>query len=121
MSNIAKLEFATLDINVKMHLESMRISNTEYEFDNCLTQHKEKSQVFPRKNIDEMLRFEYLDIIDPNKWRTLKFQDFEKVNEYNSSLFKICSELKYCGQEVTDEDMLEKTYSTFHAININLM
>ena len=154
MSNIAKLEFATLEvsgknyvpwmIDVKMHLESMGISNAIYEFNNCLAQDKAKAQVFLRKHIDEMLRFEYLDVTDPSilwnllkerfdhqkevilpnardEWRTLRFQEFKKVNEYNSTLFRICSQLKYCGQEVADEDMLEKTYSTFHATNITLM
>ncbi|XP_023741513.1 uncharacterized protein LOC111889600 [Lactuca sativa] len=56
-----------------------------------------------------------------DQWRTLRFHDFKKVNEYNSTLFRICLQLKYCGQEVTDEDMLEKTYSTCHAANITLM
>ncbi|XP_023738924.1 uncharacterized protein LOC111886921 [Lactuca sativa] len=154
MSNIAKLEFTALEtsrknyvpwmIDVKLHLESMGISNAIHEFNNCLAQDKAKAQVFLHKHIDEMLRFEYLDVNDPSvlwnllkekfdhqkevilpnardEWRTLRFQDFKKVNEYNSALFRICSQLKYCGQEVTDEDILEKTYSTFHATNINLM
>ncbi|GJV59043.1 hypothetical protein Tco_1465143 [Tanacetum coccineum] len=47
-------------------------------------------------------------------------QDFKKVNEYSSALFRICSQLKFCGQSVTDADMLEKTYSTFHASNMTL-
>ncbi|KAL7585266.1 hypothetical protein Lser_V15G42697 [Lactuca serriola] len=153
-SNIAKLEFAALEvseknyvswmIDAKMHLESMGISNAIYEFNNFLAQDKVKAQVFLCKHIDEMLRFEYLDITNPSilwnllkerfdhqkevillnardAWRTLRFQDFKKVNEYNSTLFIICSQLKYCGQEVTYEDILEKTYSTFHATNITLM
>lgn len=92
---------------------------------------KTKVQVFLCKHIDEMLRFKYLDITDPkillnrlkdlfdrlrevillnvrDKWRTLRSQDFKKMNEYNSALFIICSQLKYCGHEVIDEDMLEK-------------
>ncbi|KAI3724042.1 hypothetical protein L2E82_35806 [Cichorium intybus] len=131
-------------IDVKMHLESMGISNTINENNDCSTQDKARAQVFLRKHIDEMLRFEYLDVTDPSilwnhlkerfdhekevilpnardEWRTLRFQDFKKVNEYNSALFRICSQLKYCGHDVTDEDMLEKTYSTFHASNITLM
>ncbi|KAL7598632.1 hypothetical protein Lser_V15G25464 [Lactuca serriola] len=118
MSNIAKLEFAALEvseknyvpwmIDVKMHLESMGISNAINEFTNCLAQDKAKAQ----------------EVILPNardEWRTLGFQDFKKVNEYNSALFRICSQLKYYGKEVTDDDMLEKTYSAFHATNITLM
>ncbi|XP_023739450.1 uncharacterized protein LOC111887515 [Lactuca sativa] len=125
MSNIAKLEFATLEVSGKNYVQG-------------------ETQVFLCKHIDEMLRFEYLDVTDPiiiwnllkerfdhqkklilpnarDEWRTLRFQDFKKVNEYSSALFRICSQLKYCGQEVIDEDMLEKTYSTFHAKNITLM
>jgi hypothetical protein len=35
-------------------------------------------------------------------------------------MFKIVSQLKLCGVDITDDDMLEKTYSTFHATNIVL-
>ncbi|KAI3497286.1 hypothetical protein L1887_39786 [Cichorium endivia] len=130
-------------INVKMHLESMGIPTAINEINECSAQDKTKAEVFLRKHIDEMLRFEYLDITDPSilwnrlkdkfdhqkevilpnardEWRTLRFQDFKKVNEYNSALFRIVSQLKYCGHEVTNEDMLEKTYSAFHASNITL-
>ena len=47
-------------------------------------------------------------------------QDFKSVSEYNSAVFKITSQLKLCGENVTDEDMLEKTFSTFHASNLVL-
>ena len=35
-------------------------------------------------------------------------------------MFKITSQLKLCGETITDEDMLEKTFSTFHATNMLL-
>ena len=47
-------------------------------------------------------------------------QDFKKVSDYNSAMFRIVSQLKFCGVDITDEEMLEKTYSTFHASNITL-
>jgi hypothetical protein len=47
-------------------------------------------------------------------------QDFESVGEYNSAIFRITSELKLCGEKITDEDMLEKIFSTFHASNLLL-
>nr|KAJ0219150.1 hypothetical protein LSAT_V11C300142090 [Lactuca sativa] len=55
-----------------------------------------------------MLRFEYLDVTDPSiLWNLLKERfDHEK---------------EYCGQQVTNEDMLEKTYSTIYATDITLM
>ena len=50
----------------------------------------------------------------------LRLQDFKSVNEYNSALFKISSQLKLCGDNITEEDMLEKTFTTFHASNVLL-
>ncbi|KAK9664533.1 hypothetical protein RND81_14G049200 [Saponaria officinalis] len=35
-------------------------------------------------------------------------------------MFKITSQLKLCGENISDADMLEKTYSTFHANNLVL-
>ncbi|KAL4567405.1 hypothetical protein LXL04_022989 [Taraxacum kok-saghyz] len=131
-------------IDVEMHLESMRIRDAINFINDCSLQDKARAHVFLRKHIDQMLRIEYLNVSDPStlwtllkerfdhqreimlpntrsEWMSLRFQDFKKVNEYNSALFRICSQLKFCGEEVSDEEMLEKTYSTFHASNITLM
>jgi hypothetical protein len=35
-------------------------------------------------------------------------------------MFRITSELKLCGEKITDEDMLEKIFFTFHASNLLL-
>ncbi|KAL0390472.1 UNVERIFIED_CONTAM: hypothetical protein Scaly_0404300 [Sesamum calycinum] len=35
-------------------------------------------------------------------------------------MFRIVSKLRLCGEDVTDEQMLEKTFSTFHASNLVL-
>ena len=53
-------------------------------------------------------------------WLHLRLQDFKPVSDYNSALFKISSQLKLCGEKITDEDMLEKTYTTFHTSNVLL-
>ncbi|XP_033143374.1 uncharacterized protein LOC103862598 [Brassica rapa] len=53
-------------------------------------------------------------------WRNLRIQDFKFVDEYNSALFKIVSKLKLCGEDITDKDMLDKTFSTFHTSNVLL-
>ena len=50
----------------------------------------------------------------------LRLQDFKTVSEYNSTLFKISSRLKLCEEKIMDEDMLEKTFTTFHASNVLL-
>ncbi len=54
------------------------------------------------------------------EWNDLRFQDFKKVDDYNSALFKIVSKLKFCGRIVTDRKMIEKTLSTFHISNCAL-
>ena len=51
-------------------------------------------------------------------WMHLGLQDFKTVSEYNSTLFKIIFRLKLCGEKITDDDMLEKTFTTFHASNV---
>ena len=53
-------------------------------------------------------------------WRNLRIQDFKSVDEYNSALFKIVSKLKLYGEDITNKDMLEKTFSTFHTSNVLL-
>ena len=50
----------------------------------------------------------------------LRLQDFRIVAEYNFASFKISSKLQLCGKKITESDMLEKTYSTFHASNVLL-
>ena len=50
----------------------------------------------------------------------MRLQDFKTVSEYNFDLFRISSQLKLCGEKVTKEDTLEKTFTTFHASNVLL-
>jgi hypothetical protein len=52
------------------------------------------------------------------EWIHLSLQDFKSVGEYNSVMFRITFELKLCRKKIIDEDMLEKTFSTFHASNL---
>ncbi|XP_070681013.1 uncharacterized protein [Malus domestica] len=40
--------------------------------------------------------------------------------KYNSALFRITSQMKLYRDTITEEDMLEKTFSTFHAFNMLL-
>ncbi|XP_039128431.1 uncharacterized protein LOC120264674 [Dioscorea cayenensis subsp. rotundata] len=53
-------------------------------------------------------------------WMHLRLQDFKTVSEYNSTIFRISSQLKLCGERIVDSDMLEKSFSTFHASNMLL-
>ncbi|KAK5826064.1 hypothetical protein PVK06_020972 [Gossypium arboreum] len=99
--------------------------------------------IFIRHHLHKGLKVEYLTVKDPLElwknlkeqfdhqkivilpkarydWMHLRLQDFKTVSEYNSELFKISSQLKLCGENKTDEDLLEKTFSTFHATNVLL-
>nr|XP_027085055.1 uncharacterized protein LOC113707092 [Coffea arabica] len=99
--------------------------------------------IFLRRHLDEGLKVEYLTVKDPlvlwrdlkerfdhlklvvlpkarYDWLHLRLQDFKSVNEYNSAMFRITPQLSLCGEKVTDENMLEKTFSTFHVSNMLL-
>ncbi|GAV72989.1 LOW QUALITY PROTEIN: hypothetical protein CFOL_v3_16477, partial [Cephalotus follicularis] len=98
--------------------------------------------IFLRHHIDDDLKYEYLTVENPlelqnlnnrfehlkavvlpkalNDWSQLRFQDFKTVSEYNSTFFKIVSQLKMCGEVITEDILLEKTYRTFHASNMLL-
>ncbi|GJS06063.1 hypothetical protein Tco_0362859 [Tanacetum coccineum] len=116
---------------------------TIQEGSKCTEETKAKADVFLHQHIDEMLEIEYLNCDDPStlwkdleirfnnqrevllpsardEWNNLRFQDFKKVNEYTSALFRICRTLRFYRQTVIEGDMLKKTFSTFHASNINL-
>ncbi|GJY91160.1 uncharacterized protein Tco_0506356 [Tanacetum coccineum] len=54
------------------------------------------------------------------EWTHLRLEDFKSVSEYNLAMHRITSTLLLCGDTITDAEMLEKTFSTFHASNILL-
>ena len=150
MSNLTKLEFATLDISgknylswildVEIHLEAMALAETIKDDNEESPQNRAKAMIFIRHHLHGELKTEFLTEKDPLSlwkklkeryenhksvilpkarydWMHLRLQDFKSVSEYNLALFKITSQLKLYGEKVTEEDMLEKTFTTFHASN----
>jgi len=132
MSNLAKLEFAALDISRKNYLSWILDAED-----------KAKAMIFFRRHLYEGLKIEYLTVKDPSvlwknlkvrydhqkivilpkaryDWMHLRLQDFKTVSEYNFAMFRITSQLTLYGERITDEDMLVKTFSTFHATNLLL-
>ncbi|XP_059639825.1 uncharacterized protein LOC132282235 [Cornus florida] len=130
-------------LDAEIHLDAMNLGKTIKEENNASLQDRAKIMIFLRHHLHEELKIEYLTVNDPlTLWKNLKeryehqktvilpkarynwihllLQDFKSVSEYNSALFKISSQLKLCGEKITDDDMLEKTYSTFHASNVLL-
>ncbi|XP_056856475.1 uncharacterized protein LOC130505892 [Raphanus sativus] len=117
MANMEKIQFPALDItgtnyiswvtNVELHLESLGLSETIKENNTSIPQDKAKSK----------------DITLPlarDEWQSLRFQDFDKVMNYNSAVLEIVAKLRYCGDTITKSQMLEKTYTTFHKSHITL-
>ncbi|XP_068340435.1 uncharacterized protein [Pyrus communis] len=104
---------------------------------------KASAIIFIQRHIHDALQIEYLTEDDPrtlwlaladrfdqqkdiyvpkarHDWQHLRFQDFKFVNEYNFEVCRIQSLLKFYKVELTESDLMEKTYSTFHATNIIL-
>ncbi|XP_059669642.1 uncharacterized protein LOC132314881 [Cornus florida] len=130
-------------LDAQIHLDAMGLGNTIKEENDASLQDKAKAMIFLRRHISEELKTEYVTERDPlslwknlkerydyqktiillkarDDWQQLRLQDFKTVAEYNSALFKISSTLKLCGDIITDELMLEKTFTTFHASNVSL-
>ena len=130
-------------LDADIHLQAKGLGDTINDETETSAQDKAKALIFIRHHLDEGLKNEYLTIKDPlelwnnlkdrydhqrtvilprarDNWVHLRLQDFKSVSEYNSALFKICSQLLLCGEKITDKEMLEKTFSTFHASNIVL-
>ena len=103
---------------------------------NFTASQKSWALVFIRKHIDDSFEQQYLHIKGPthlwmqleakfchkktiflpkacNDWANLKVYDFSDISSYNKEMFKIVSQLHLCGEDKTDEDMIEKTLSTF--------
>ncbi|XP_070005804.1 uncharacterized protein [Nicotiana sylvestris] len=126
-----------------LSLTSICLGNTITHGNEASSQDKAKAVIFLRRHLDEGLKVEYLTVKDPlelwtglkekydhlkatilprarYEWIHLRLQDFKTVSEYNSTVFRITSQLKLCGEVMNDEDLLEKTLTTFHASNMVL-
>ena len=130
-------------LDAEMNLAANGLGDTIQAGKTTTVEQKAKAMIFLRHHLHENLKYEYLTVKDPlvlwnhlkdryehqktvilprarYDWVHLRFQDFKTVSEYNSAMFKITSQLTLCGEKITDEEMLEKTFSTFHASNLLL-
>ncbi|CAM8885676.1 unnamed protein product [Rhodiola kirilowii] len=130
-------------LDAEIHLESMDLGDAIKEGNDASDQNKAKAMIFIRRHLHEGLKSEYLTIKDPSilwkelkerydhqktvilpkanfDWTHLRLQDYKSVSDYNSAMFRITSQMKLCGEKITDKEMLEKTFSTFHASNMLL-
>ncbi|XP_048608037.1 uncharacterized protein LOC106386773 isoform X4 [Brassica napus] len=123
--------------NMELHQDSDKILETIKESNISTSHEKARAVIFLRRHLDENLTHDYARIKDPldlwkalkerfdnqkkitlphalDEWKNLRFQDFEKVETYNSAILRIAAQLDYCGKPVSEAEMLEKTYQTFH-------
>ena len=111
-------------IDTKLLLKSEGLYYTIENGADASEQDKSTAMVIIRHHLHEDLKTQYLTVTEPDvlwqelkdqfdnqpdvalpnaryQWQHLRFQDFKSVSEYNSALFKITTQLKLCGQEVT--------------------
>ena len=122
-------------LNVEIHLEAINLRGIiKEEYGTSLQDRaKAKVMIFIRHHLQEgliVLWQNLKEIYDHQKftilpqscydWLQLRLQDFKLVSEYNSVFFLITSQLKLCGKNIKEDQMLKKTFFTFHASNIVL-
>ncbi|XP_075076914.1 uncharacterized protein LOC142163517 [Nicotiana tabacum] len=128
---------------VQIESDAIGLGDAIKDKDKASTQDCAKALIFLCHHIDEGLKIEYLTVKDPfvlwnglkerydnlklvtlpqtrYYWAHLRLQDFKSVSEYISAMFRITSKLKLCGDNISDYDVLEKTFTTFHASNMVL-
>ena len=128
-------------LDMEIHLDAMGLGDTIIEGNSASARDRANAIMLIRRHIQEELKNEYLTVKDPlvlwknlrdrydqqklmvlpkaqYDWIHLRFQDFKSVSDYNSAMFKIVSQLKLCGEEISEEAMIEKTLSTFYATHL---
>jgi hypothetical protein len=98
--------------------------------------YKAQALLLIKRHLDQTLRLRYIQINDPallwtelksrfnhqetlflpqarSDWINLRVLDFPDFVSYNSELHRITAQLKLCGQTISENEMIEKTLSTF--------
>ncbi|CAH9100113.1 unnamed protein product [Cuscuta europaea] len=127
-------------LDAEIHLDAKSLGDTIKIGNTASKENKTKAMIFLRHHLHEDLKSEYLTERDPlelwenlkqrydhqkitilpatrYEWTHLRLQDFKSVVDYNSAMYIITSQLRLCGEKIIDDEMLEKTYSTFHPSN----
>ncbi|XP_038721940.1 uncharacterized protein LOC120014085 [Tripterygium wilfordii] len=130
--------------DIETHFVASNLSKIITDGSHESPQDRAKALIFLCRHLREELKSEYLSVKNPLdlwknlkeryehqkcvillntqfQWTNMRLQDFKTVREYNSAMFRITTRLKLCGITITENDMLEKTYTTFHPSNMLLM
>ncbi|XP_062100987.1 uncharacterized protein LOC133806907 [Humulus lupulus] len=141
--DISERNYLSWILDAEIHFGAMGLGDAIKDQNTETKKNKAKAMIFLRHHLHEGLKSEYLMIKDPltlwknlkeryghqktvilpnanNEWLHLRLQDFKSVSDYNFAMFNITSKLLLCGEKATNYEMLEKTYTTFHASNVLL-
>ncbi|CAM8947676.1 unnamed protein product [Rhodiola kirilowii] len=141
--DVSGRNYLTWVVDVEFHLANNNLGDTIVENSSASQQDRAKAMILLRHHLHESLKAQYLTGKEPYElgmsskdrfdhqrtvtrpraryeWTHLRLQDFKKVSDYNSELFRIVSTMNLCGATISDKDMLEETLSTFHANNLVL-
>ncbi|XP_048613174.1 uncharacterized protein LOC125587081 [Brassica napus] len=119
-------------MNTSVVLKSRGLGRSIIQGNYATESKKFRAITIMRHHLTEDLRNQYLNIENPrdlwaelksrytmvllpkvrHEWMSLRFQDFESVDEYHFALSKIVYKLRLCGEVVTEEDLLEKIFLT---------
>ncbi|KAL6567508.1 hypothetical protein OROGR_001176 [Orobanche gracilis] len=92
--------------------------------------------MFLRRHIDPSLRWEYLQLKSPKElwdalkgrfgnihntllpeltvqWNEIRLLNYKRVNDFNQDMLRIKARLNFCGKDITEDGMIQKTLSIF--------
>jgi hypothetical protein len=130
-------------LDVEVYLASKGLDDTISTDTGPTMQQRAQALMMIRHHLEEPLKIQYMNELNPRRvweelksrfdhlklislpaarhdWMNLRVQDFNTIAAYNSELFRITAQLAICGHPVPEDEMIEKTLSTFHAANIIL-
>ena len=130
-------------LDAKIMLRSKDLGDTITKDNNSSDKDKYRAIYMIRHHLQENLKTQYMTMENPYDlwialqrrydhqkmallpkaqydWKHIRFLDYKSVDENNSVLFRIVSLLRLCGEKVTEEEMLNKTLSTFPQTNMVL-
>ncbi|XP_048623768.1 uncharacterized protein LOC106378111 [Brassica napus] len=141
--NLSGDNYLQCALDTKINLRSKELGDAITDGNNETDKNLYRAISIIRHHLIEVLKDQYLTMENPldlwtalqrrydhqktvllprakHEWKNLRFMDYKSVDEYSSVLFKIVSMMRLCGEEVTEKELLDKTFSTFHSTNVLL-
>ncbi|KAK4724950.1 hypothetical protein R3W88_027729 [Solanum pinnatisectum] len=146
--NISGKGYLSWILDAEIHLDAMDLVDTINDNNQASSQDRAKAMIFIRPHLDEGLKLQYLTIKDPlilwnnlkdrydhlklvllpqarHDWFNLRLLDFKSIIEYNSSMYRIISQLNLCGEDQYREmgftkyfELLSQFLTTKHHNNL---